>query len=125
MKKLLLACLCIVCISGFALYSQATTAPGIEMVPDGFGMYAPVQGIAPNYRKDVTLTGKSQTIDVTSDSQWIIHTASDAKYRTMSSATKTGIQHTMSNGGGEVVNHGVTSKVYLNLSGATGTLRRR
>lgn len=103
----------------------ATPPAGLQLAPDGKGGYVAVQGIAPKYRKDVALTGASQTIDVTNDTAWYVNLTADAKFRTMSSATKSGIQHTLHDGQGEVIDHSSTSKTFLNLSGASGTLRRQ
>jgi len=108
--------------------SQAAT-PGIEMVSDGKGSLVPVQGMAPNPTKDVVLTGKSQTIDISADTAWKAYTAAEAKFRVMTSATKVGIQHTFPAAmwDGDVINHNITpgKKVYLNFSGASGTMRRQ
>ena len=121
MKKQIIAALVGFLLASVMVY--AVEAP-IKMQEDKSNR--PVPGIAPDYRKDVILTGKSQVVEVTRDLAWKAYTATDAVYRTMSSSTKTGIAHTHSGGswGGEVVNHS-TSRTFLNFTGATGTLRRQ
>lgn len=86
-----------------------------------------IQGLAPNFTKDVATTGVSQTINITDNLAWKFYPATDAKFRTMSSATKVGFQHTAPGATwtSEIVNHSVTKNTFLNLSGGgVGTLRR-
>lgn len=129
MKKFATFALVFVVVSlmaGVAL--AAVAAAKIEVVPDGRGNAVPLQLESPSHKKDVALTGNTQTIEVTGDVYWRLFTTGATKFRTLSSATRPAgaVAHTVPTSTiySEAVNHGVTSKVYLNVSGA-GTLRRR
>jgi len=54
-----------------------------------------VQTIAPNGKKDVTLTVNSQTVDMRGDAQWAVYATAACKFRTMSTATKAGTARTI------------------------------
>lgn len=84
-----------------------------------------IQGIAPDPRKDIVLTGNSQTIEVTNDASWKCYSPTGGIYRTMSSATKVGTAHSLptSQWHGEVVNRRFDNdgKCFLNISGAVAS----
>lgn len=67
-----------------------------ELAKDG--LKTKINGFAPDPSKEVVLTGKSQTIDMTDDVAWGLSPASDCSYRNHSTATKTGNLKTIAAG---------------------------
>lgn len=88
-----------------------------------------IQDIAPLPSKDVSLTGVSQTVNLTGDTKWKCNSSTGGIFRVMTSATKIGIAHKVPTDQwyGETVNHKsvISGAAFLNISGATGTCRRQ
>lgn len=116
----------IICISVLIL-SMWAYAERAEMATDARGVK--IQGWAPLKKNDIALTGYSQTINVTDAIAWGVYVAADTKFRVMSTATKAGVQHTISSGSWHVEvipnPNKVADYTYLNFStvGGAGTFR--
>jgi len=82
-----------------------------------------IQACAPKLKNDTVVTGNSQTINVTDSNCWAVYVASDTKFRTMSTATKVGIQHTLPGGQWYVEATGSNKFINISTAGATGTAR--
>lgn len=92
-----------------------------DLPVDGKGIR--INACAPTIANDTSLTGNSQTINVTDATCWQAYVAANTKFRTMSTATKRGIQHTLPTGSWRPET--VSNYKYVNFStvGGTGTFR--
>lgn len=84
----------------------------------------PIQGLAPDSTKDVSLTGTSVTTDMSGDLGWAVYCAADSIYRTMPTSTKAGAAKTIpsTTWHSRVIN---TKSPFINISGCTGKLERQ
>ena len=115
MRHLIIAAITVLVVTSISWAIKA------EMPKDGAG--AKLQACAPTRKNDATITGNSQTLNVTDSNCWMVYVASDTKFRAMSTATKTGIQHTIP--GGAWYTEATGDNKFLNFStnGAAGTFR--
>lgn len=105
------------------LIAAVALAARPELPKDGAGVK--VQGHAPTGSKDVTLTVASQTVNMTNDLSWSQYAPGACKFRTMSTATKAGIAHTLPATTWNTRNVNATSP-FLNFTGCTsGELQRQ
>jgi len=85
-----------------------------------------VQQIAPNGKKDRTLTVNSSTVDMRGDAQWAVFSSvSTCKFRTMSTTTKAGLKRSVPQS--TWLHRGVNAITpYINFSSCTnGQLQRQ
>ena len=106
----------------FSWLSYGAFAGKPELPKDG--MKTKITAHAPDARKDVTLTVNSQTVDMTNDISWSASGASDCSYRSMSTATKAGVQKPLYGGQWNTRAIGASS-VHMNYSGCTGWVLER
>lgn len=115
MKNVIVICLSLLILSGVSFAFKA------ELPRDGGGQK--LQACVPTLKNDVTVTGNSQTFNVTDANCWTAYVSSASKFRVMSTATKVGVQHTFP--AGIWKNEFVSNYKYVNMStvGATGSFR--
>jgi hypothetical protein len=111
MKHIVIACLTVALVAALCYSGDLVTS----------GNNTPIQGFGGNEKKDVVITGKSQNINITQNTCWQVYTPTAGIFRTMTSATKVGIAHTLPAGAwyGEVVNGYASKNRFLNISGAS------
>jgi len=84
----------LITITLIVAFASTAFAAG-KLVMEDSNRNVAIQGFAPDGAKDTTLTGNSQTINVSSDVAWSAYCAADGVYKNMSTATKRGINKTI------------------------------
>lgn len=116
MKKLIIAAI----ICSVPLVVWASTTGRLES--DASGNLS--SNFAPNGKLEVTLTGNPQTINMTGGGQWTAYVTTAGFFRTMSTATRVGIKHTLpaNTWTSRAVNKATP---FINFTGGPGTLQRQ
>jgi len=79
----------LITITLIVVFASTAFAAG-KLVMEDSNRNIAIQGFAPDGAKDTTLTGNSQTVNVSNDVAWSAYCAADGIYRNMSTTTKAG-----------------------------------